>query len=88
VQLHPVRTCAAPDDFESLVEAELVALGEHALGLFDRDARLECLLELGAPLVCRLGDGQKATHCSGSLVGTTSSKRVDRLLRGVLAHAD
>jgi hypothetical protein len=87
VQLHPVRACGAANVLESLVDVEPVTLGKHALGLLDRDARLQGLLELCAPLVCGLGDGQESADRGHGLVGTPCSKGVNRLLRGVLVHA-
>jgi hypothetical protein len=87
VQLHPVRACGAANVLESLVHVEPVTLGEHALGLLDRDTRPQSLLELGAPLVRGLGDGQESADRGGGLDGPPCSKGVDRMLGGVLVHS-
>src|SRR3954468_13753512 len=86
VELHAVRAGSPPNQIERSVGLEAVPLREDALGLLDRDPRLKGVLELRAPFVRRLGDGQQAPHGDRSLVGAADAQRLDRLALGPLVH--
>ena len=79
VQLDPVRTGGLPDEPKGLVDPEPVTLGDDALRLLDRNARLEGLLELCSPLVGRLRHCEKSPDRRGGLVGRPPGEGFDCL---------
>jgi hypothetical protein len=57
VQLDSMCSGGASDELEGLLEIEAVPLRHDPFCLFDRNPRLQRMLELGAALICGLGHG-------------------------------
>jgi hypothetical protein len=88
VKLHPMCARCAPDELKSLLGLEAVSLGHDSLGLLDRDAGLERVLELCAPLIGRLGDREEPADRCGCLVARTVAESLDRLDLGPILQED
>lgn len=88
VELHPMRAGCAPDDLKSLLGLQAVSLGHDSLGLLDRDAGLERVLELCAPLIGRLGDRKEPADRCGCLVARTVAESLDRLDLGPILQGN
>lgn len=88
VELHPMRAGCSPDDLKSLLGLQAVSLRHDSLGLLDRDARLERVLELCAPLIGRLGDRKEPADRCGCLVARTVAESLDRLDLGPILQGN
>ena len=83
-----MRARRAPDDLKGLFGLQAVSLGHDSLGLLDRDAGLERVLELCAPLIGRLGDREEPADRRGCFVARTVAESLDRLHLGPILQGD